>query len=71
VYQPEIWFLLGVSPWTAVGDVDPEAVVALGWRLLVANADWTERSTTGERGAAGSTGCASAVGNPAAAAGSE
>jgi endonuclease-8 len=48
LYKTEICFLLGVSPWTAVREVDPDAVVALARRLLVVNADRPEQSTTGE-----------------------
>jgi endonuclease-8 len=48
LYRTEICFLLGVSPWTLVGDVDPDAVVALARRLLLANADRPQQSTTGE-----------------------
>jgi endonuclease-8 len=47
VYRTEICFLLGVSPWVVVRDVDPDAVVALARHLLLANADRPERSTTG------------------------
>ena len=48
LYRTEMCFLLGVSPWILVRDVDPDAVVALARRLLVANADRPEQSTTGE-----------------------
>ena len=48
LYKTEICFLLGVSPWTPVRNVDPDAVVALARRLLLANADRPEQSTTGE-----------------------
>lgn len=48
LYKTEICFLLGVSPWTPVRDVDPDAVVALARQLLLANADRPQQSTTGE-----------------------
>ncbi|HET9258419.1 MAG TPA: DNA-formamidopyrimidine glycosylase family protein [Pseudonocardiaceae bacterium] len=48
VYKTEMCFLLGISPWAKVRDVDPEAVVALARRLLTVNAERPERSTTGE-----------------------
>ncbi len=48
LYKTEMCFLLGVSPWVPVRDVDPDAVVALARRLLLANADRPEQSTTGE-----------------------
>ena len=48
LYKTEICFLLGLSPWLAVREVDPDAVVALARRLLLANADRPEQSTTGE-----------------------
>jgi endonuclease VIII len=48
LYRTEICFLLGLSPWLLVRDVDPDAVVALARRLLVANAERPEQSTTGE-----------------------
>ncbi|MGH3916790.1 MAG: DNA-formamidopyrimidine glycosylase family protein [Pseudonocardiaceae bacterium] len=48
IYQTETCFLLGVSPWVLVRDIDPDTVVALARRLLLANADRPERSTTGE-----------------------
>jgi endonuclease VIII len=48
LYKTEICFLLGVSPWIPLHDVDPDAVVALARRLLVANAERSEQSTTGE-----------------------
>jgi endonuclease-8 len=38
----------GLSPWVSVRHVDPAAVVALARRLLVANADRPEQSTTRE-----------------------
>ncbi|EHR50415.1 formamidopyrimidine-DNA glycosylase [Saccharomonospora marina XMU15] len=48
VYKTEICFLLGVSPWTPVAEVDPARAVALARRLLSANALRPQRSTTGE-----------------------
>ncbi|NIJ12809.1 endonuclease-8 [Saccharomonospora amisosensis] len=48
VYKTEICFLLGVSPWTPVAEVDPARAVALARRLLSANASRPQRSTTGE-----------------------
>ncbi|GAB3477350.1 DNA-formamidopyrimidine glycosylase family protein [Amycolatopsis cihanbeyliensis] len=48
LYKVEICFLLGVSPWTPVSDVDPERVVSLARKLLLANAWRHEQSTTGE-----------------------
>lgn len=48
LYQTEICFLLGVSPWTPVSEVDASAPVALARKLLLANAWRWEQSTTGE-----------------------
>jgi endonuclease-8 len=48
VYKAEICFLLGVSPWTPVSDVDAGEAVALSRRLLVANATRANRNTTGD-----------------------
>ena len=48
LYKTEMCFLLGISPWAPVRVVDPNAVVALGRRLLLANAERPEQSTTGE-----------------------
>ena len=48
LYKTEMCFLLGVSPWIPVRDVDPDVVVTLARRLLLANADRPEQSTTGE-----------------------
>lgn len=48
LYKTEMCFLLGVPPWVPVRDVDADAVVALARRLLLANADRPEQSTTGE-----------------------
>jgi endonuclease-8 len=48
VYRAEICFLLGVSPWTPVSEVDIEEAVRLGRDLLLRNATSLARSTTGE-----------------------
>ncbi|MGH3983972.1 MAG: DNA-formamidopyrimidine glycosylase family protein [Pseudonocardiaceae bacterium] len=48
LYKTEMCFLLGVSPWIPVRDIDPDVVVALARRLLLANGDRPEQSTTGE-----------------------
>ncbi|PRX51125.1 endonuclease-8 [Prauserella shujinwangii] len=48
LYKTEACFLLGVTPWTPVSEVDAERVVALARRLLLANAWRPEQSTTGE-----------------------
>jgi endonuclease-8 len=48
LYKTEICFLLGVSPWTPVHEVDPGAVVTLARQLLLANADRPRQPTTGE-----------------------
>ncbi|MGH3511002.1 MAG: DNA-formamidopyrimidine glycosylase family protein [Pseudonocardiaceae bacterium] len=48
LYKTEMCFLLGVPPWMPVREVDADAVVALARRLLLANADRPEQSTTGE-----------------------
>jgi endonuclease-8 len=51
LYKTEVCFLLGVSPWTPVGEVaDPEKVVTLARRLLSLNADRPGQCTTGEPG---------------------
>ncbi|CAM3174744.1 DNA-formamidopyrimidine glycosylase family protein [Saccharomonospora xinjiangensis] len=47
VYKTEICFLLGVSPWTPVAEVDAERTVELARRLLSANAHRSRRTTTG------------------------
>ncbi|WP_016700405.1 DNA-formamidopyrimidine glycosylase family protein [Actinoalloteichus spitiensis] len=50
LYQCEICFLLRVSPWTRVADVDPAAAVDLARRLLAANAwRWDQRTTGSSR----------------------
>ena len=48
LYKTEMCFLLRVSPWTLVREVDADAVVALARKLLLLNADRPEQSTTGE-----------------------
>lgn len=48
VYKAEVCFLLGVSPWTPVSEVDPAEVVALSRRLLLHNAVRGSRVTTGD-----------------------
>jgi endonuclease-8 len=48
LYKTEMCFLLGVSPWVPVRDIDPYAVVALARKLLLLNADRPEQSTTGD-----------------------
>jgi endonuclease VIII len=48
LYQTEVCFLLGVSPWSPVSGVDPAAAVALCRQLLLRNAARPEQSTTGE-----------------------
>ena len=48
LYKSETLFIERVGPWCAVGDVaDVEAVVATAHRLLNANRDHPEQSTTG------------------------
>jgi endonuclease-8 len=50
LYKCEVLFLRGVSPWTPVRDVaDLAALVRLGRRLLVANKDHWDQTTTGDR----------------------
>lgn len=48
LYKTEICFLLGVTPWTAVSEVDADHAVLLARKLLSANAWRPEQSTTGE-----------------------
>ncbi|HVX47455.1 MAG TPA: DNA-formamidopyrimidine glycosylase family protein [Mycobacteriales bacterium] len=49
LYQNETAFLSGCTPWTPVGDIaDIGAVVARARRLMRANRDHPEQSTTGE-----------------------
>lgn len=69
IYQTEMCFLLGVSPWSPLRDVDPDAVVALARRLLVANAERPEKAATGEPARENSIGYTSEAEDPAAAPG--
>jgi len=48
VYKAEICFLLGVSPWTPVSEVDAGKVVSLSRELLLRNAERGQRNTTGD-----------------------
>ena len=48
LYKCEICFLLKVSPWTPVSEVDAGKAVTLGRKLLLANAWRHEQSTTGD-----------------------
>lgn len=48
LYKCEICFLLGVTPWVSVSEVDAGKAVALARKLLPANAWRHEQSTTGE-----------------------
>lgn len=48
VYKSEVCFLLGVSPWTPVSEVDVERAVALSRKLLLRNATSPGRNTTGD-----------------------
>jgi endonuclease VIII len=47
LYKTEALFLSGVTPWTAVADVDVEAIVRRAQRLMAANRDHWQQSTTG------------------------
>jgi endonuclease-8 len=48
LYKCEVLFLERINPWTPVGDVpDPARLVATAHRLLYANRDHPEQSTTG------------------------
>ena len=47
LYRTEALFLSGVTPWTAVGEVDLPAVVDRAVRLMRANLLHPEQSTTG------------------------
>lgn len=47
VYKAEVCFLLGVSPWTPVSEVDAERAVELSRDLLLRNTTTFDRSTTG------------------------
>ena len=48
VYANELCFLRGVLPTRAIGETDIPAIVALAYRLIQANRDRTERTTTGD-----------------------
>jgi endonuclease VIII len=48
LYRVEICFLLGVSPWTPVAEVDVPEAVRLARRLLLLNAWRPEQATTGD-----------------------
>lgn len=53
LYRTELCFLIGVTPWTPVGELgDPARVPALAHRLLMANRDRYEQITTGRSGPA-------------------
>ena len=48
LYRCEVLFIRGLTPWTTVGDVaDLPALVEKGRRLMLANRDRWEQSTTG------------------------
>jgi endonuclease VIII len=48
-YMCEVLFLRGVSPWTPAGEVpDPAGLVALVHRLMTANAERVQQTTTGD-----------------------
>jgi endonuclease-8 len=52
LYKTEVCFLLGISPWTPVGElielIEPARVIDLARQLLRRNADRPDQSTTGE-----------------------
>ena len=48
VYANELCFLRGVLPTRPVGETDAAALVALSSRLILANRDRVERTTTGD-----------------------
>ena len=49
VYRAELCFLRGVLPTRPVGEVaDPKKLIELAWRLIDANKDRSERTTTGQ-----------------------
>lgn len=53
LYRTELCFLIGVTPWTPIGEVDdPARIPALAHRLLMANRDRYEQITTGRSGPA-------------------
>jgi endonuclease-8 len=47
LYRTEVLFLLGITPWTPVHDVDLDRLVARSARLMRANRGHWEQSTTG------------------------
>lgn len=47
LYKAEVCFLLGVSPWTPVAEIDAVQAVRLCRDLLARNAERADRSTTG------------------------
>jgi endonuclease-8 len=47
LYKNEALFLVGVSPWRPAGEVDLPKLVATAHRLMRANRDHPEQSTTG------------------------
>jgi endonuclease-8 len=47
LYKNEALFLVGVSPWRPAGEIDVAKVVAAAHRLMRANRDHPEQSTTG------------------------
>jgi len=50
LYRTEVCFLLGVTPWLRVGDLEePAAAVRLAHRLLDANKETYDQVTTGDR----------------------
>jgi endonuclease-8 len=49
VYKAELCFLLGVSPWTPVSEVDAAETVSMSRKLLLYNALRPIRNTTGDR----------------------
>lgn len=49
VYRAELCYLRGVLPTRPVGEVgDPDKLIELAWRLIDANKDRPERTTTGQ-----------------------
>jgi endonuclease-8 len=48
VYKAEVCFLLGISPWTPVSEVDIDRAVTLSRDLLLRNAMNPDRNTTGD-----------------------
>ena len=47
LYKSEALFLVGVNPWTPAGRADVPKLVATAYRLMRANRDHPEQSTTG------------------------